>query len=65
MSFVRSILIMRIVHWLFVVGVALFVSGVGFIIAGARTPRRAPTAETFALEVRPVASVKQLMKGIV
>ena len=56
---------MKIVHWLFVVGVALFVGGIGFIIAGARAARRAPAADTSAISLTPVASVKQIMKGIV
>ncbi len=53
------------VHWLFVVSVALFVSGIGFVIAGARAARQAPAAETVAATVTPVASVKQIMQGIV
>ena len=60
-----SIPTMRTIHWLFVVSLALFVSGVGFVIAGARTARRAPAAATPAIVVTPVASVKQIMKGIV
>ena len=55
---------MRIVHWLFVVGVALFVSGIGFVIAGARSSRAAAPVEA-AVTTTPVASVKQIMKGIV
>ena len=55
---------MRTVHWLFIVGVALFVSGIGFVVAGARAARRAPATET-AVTMVPVASVKQIMKGIV
>jgi hypothetical protein len=57
---------MKTVHWLFVVSVALFVSGIGFVIAGARAARQAPAAaDTAAASVAPVASVKQIMKGIV
>src|SRR5713101_7454089 len=57
---------MRMAHWFFLVSVALFVSGIGFVIAGARTARRAPTAQPTATAiVTPVASVKQIMKGIV
>jgi len=57
---------MRIVHWLFVLSVALFVSGIGFVIAGARTARQAPAAaDIAAASLTPVASVKQIMKGIV
>ena len=54
---------MRIIHWLFVVSVALFVSGIGFVIAGARAARAAPAVE--APITTPVASVKQIMKAIV
>ena len=56
---------MRTVHWLFIVGVALFVSGIGFVIAGARAARTAPAAATTVATGTPVASVKQIMKGIV
>jgi len=55
---------MRTVQWLFVVSVALFISGIGFVIASARTARAAtPVAE--APVTTPVASVKQIMNGIV
>ena len=54
---------MKTVYWLFVVSVALFVSGIAFIIAGARTTEAAAaTAPT--IETSPVASVKQIMIGI-
>lgn len=56
---------MRIVHWLFVVSVALFVSGIGLVISAARTARQAPAVETADANLMPVASVKQIMKGIV
>jgi hypothetical protein len=56
---------MKIVHWLFVVSVALFVSGIGFIIGGTRAARQAPAVNSFAVSLTPVASVKQIMKGIV
>jgi hypothetical protein len=56
---------MRIIHWLFVISVALFISGIGFIIAGARTAQAAAPAEAAAAAVTPVASVKQIMDGIV
>jgi hypothetical protein len=55
---------MRIVHWLFLVSVALFVSGIGFVIAGARSTRAAVPVES-AVTMTPVASVRQIMKGIV
>jgi hypothetical protein len=54
---------MKTVYWLFVVSVALFVSGVAFIIAGARTTEAA-AATAPAIDTSPVASVKQIMIGI-
>jgi hypothetical protein len=54
---------MKTVYWLFVVSVALFVSGVAFIIAGARTTEAA-AARAPAIDTSPVASVKQIMIGI-
>jgi hypothetical protein len=54
---------MRIVNWLFVVSVALFISGISFVVAGARTARAAPHVEVAALT--PVASIKQIMNSIV
>ena len=53
---------MRTVHWLFAVGAALFVFGIGFVITGARQ-REAPEAAPPALT--PVASIAQVMNGIV
>lgn len=55
---------MRVVHWLFVIGVALFLSGIGFLVAGARTVQEAPAIEAVPATT-PVASVKQIMQGIV
>jgi hypothetical protein len=55
---------MRMVNWLFVVSVALFISGIGFIVAGARATQRGPAAPE-APALTPVASVKQIMNGIV
>ena len=57
---------MRLVHWLFLLSVALFVSGVGFVIASARVAKRAPAANSAvgAPALTPVASVKQIMAGI-
>lgn len=57
---------MRTVYWLFVVSVALFVSGIAFIIAGERTARAATPAAAVAapLETAPVGTVKQIMVGI-
>jgi hypothetical protein len=58
---------MRTVHWLFVVSVLLFISGIGFIIASARTRQGGETAAapTAVTALPPVASVKQIMTGIV
>jgi hypothetical protein len=55
---------MRTVHWLFLVSVALFISGIGFIIASGRTPRVEAAAPP-APSLPPVATVKQIMAGIV
>ena len=56
---------MRPVNWLFVISVALFVSGIAFVIAGERTARAAtPAGAAAAPEVAPVATVKQIMIGI-
>jgi len=54
---------MKIRHWFFLVGVLLYVAGIGFAIAGARAARLAPVVE--APITIPVATVKQIMKGIV
>jgi hypothetical protein len=56
---------MRTVNWLFAVSVALFISGIAFIVAGARTARAAPAASAeAAVALEPAASVKQIMNGI-
>src|SRR5262245_58102793 len=55
---------MRTVHWLFLVSAALFISGIGFIIASGRTPQVEAAAPPPATPA-PVASVKQIMAGIV
>jgi hypothetical protein len=55
---------MRIIQWLFVVSVALFISGIGFVIAAARTSREAPPAAETAPAPVPVASVAQIMSAI-
>jgi hypothetical protein len=54
---------MRTVHWFFLVSVVLFLSGIGFIIAAARTARDAP--QIGEPVPTPVGTVKQIMKGIV
>jgi hypothetical protein len=55
---------MRTLHWLFVVSVALFISGIGFVIAGARASRQGAPAEE-APAATPVATIAQIMNGIV
>jgi hypothetical protein len=54
---------MRTVHWFFLVSVALFLGGIGFIIAAGKTTRDAP--QIYDPVATPVGSVKQVMKGIV
>ncbi len=54
---------MKLVNGLFVTGALLFVFGIGFVVVGARTARQTPATTTAALT--PVASVKQIMNGIV
>lgn len=56
---------MRTVHWLFIVGALLFVSGIGLVIAAARGARETPAAAAPAVAIESVATVKQIMKGIV
>jgi hypothetical protein len=57
---------MRTVHWLFVVSVMLFISGIVFVVAAARPTMRAPVpAASETPAVTPVATVKQIMRGIV
>ena len=55
---------MRTVDWMLLVSAALFISGIAFIIAGARTARPASAAEA-AVAMTPVASVSQIMSGMV
>jgi len=55
----------RTVHWLFVIGIALFLSGLAFVIAGARLARQTPKAASADVAITPVASVRQIMNGIV
>ena len=57
---------MRTVHWLLVVSVALFIAGIGFILAAGRMRQTAPAVATKpVVAVRPIASIKQIMNGIV
>ena len=57
----------RPVHWLFVVSVVLFVSGVGFVIAGARAILTVPppVVATETPKIETAATVKQIMRAIV
>ena len=55
---------MRIANWLFIISAALFISGIGFIIASGRTSQVEAAAPP-APSLPPVASVKQIMAGIV
>jgi hypothetical protein len=55
---------MRIANWLFLVSAALFISGIGFIIASGRTSQVEAAAPP-APALPPVATVKQIMAGIV
>ncbi|HVG55012.1 MAG TPA: hypothetical protein VM846_11315 [Vicinamibacterales bacterium] len=55
---------MRLIHWLYIISAALFIGGIAFIIAGARTAQAAAPAEAPPV-ITPVASVKQIMDGIV
>jgi hypothetical protein len=54
---------LRSIHWLFVIGILLFVTGIAFVIVGARASRQAVTVELPI--TAPVASIKQIMNGIV
>jgi hypothetical protein len=50
---------------LFVVNAGLFLGGLAFIVAGARLAREAPEPAPATNPLTPVASVNQIMKGIV
>src|SRR5439155_13704689 len=56
------LLMRRPIYWLYVVSIAFFVSGIGFLVASARV--REP-ANLEAPITTPRASVKQIMQGIV
>jgi hypothetical protein len=55
---------MKSVHALFAVGALLFVFGIGFVVVGARSARQGSAAQP-ASPIVPVASVKQIMNGII
>ena len=56
---------MRMVHWLFIISAALFISGIGFIVASARAEQREGPVAAQTPAMTPIASVKQIMDGIV
>src|SRR5229473_6527412 len=53
---------MRPIYWLFIVSMALFISGIGFLVTSARA--REPAHVEVPITT-PVASVRQIMQGIV
>ena len=53
------------VQWLFLVSAALFIGGIAFIIAGARTARPSASPRVDMPPPVAVASMKQIMNGIV
>jgi hypothetical protein len=55
----------QVVQWLFLVSVALFIGGIAFIIAAARTSRPAASTSPEVPATPPVATVKQIMNAIV
>ena len=55
----------QVVQWLFLVSAALFLCGIAFIVAGARTARPSASTKPDVPAAPPVASVKQIMNAIV
>jgi hypothetical protein len=55
---------MKSVQALFAVGALLFVFGIGFVVIGARSAKGSSTSQPVR-PITPVASVKQIMNGIV
>ena len=47
------------IHWLYLVSVLLFVTGVGLVVTSARASRRSSSLVT------PIASMKEIMNGMV
>ena len=56
---------MRTANWLFLVSAALFVFGVGFVVVGAGEALKSPAAAAATPAAKPLATVKQVMLGIV
>lgn len=52
-------------YGLFVISALLFVASVGFVVLSARASRTAPAPSTAATVLAPVASVRQIMRGVV
>ena len=52
-------------QWLFLVSAALFIGGIAFIVAGARTAKPSPSPRADVPAPVPVASIKQIMNSIV
>src|SRR6476620_7103427 len=55
----------QVVQWLFLVSIALFIGGIAFIIAAARTSRPPSATSPEVPATAPVATVKQIMNAIV
>ena len=56
---------MRTLHWLFLVSVLLFVSGIAFVVAAGRTVKAAaPAAASSSPAAVPVATVKHVMQAM-
>ena len=57
---------MRTVQWLFIVSAALFIFGIGFVVVGARSARRAPVAAAGSAAPAPaaIATTAQIMAAI-
>jgi hypothetical protein len=53
----------RLISWILAVSAALFISGIAFIVAGAREREGGTSAAAAAIETAPVASVRQIMIG--
>jgi hypothetical protein len=50
---------MRTIHWLYLVSVLLFITGVSFVVVGAKASQRSSSLVT------PIASIKEIMNGMV
>jgi cytochrome c556 len=50
---------MKTIHWLYTVTILLFITGVGFVVVGAKTSQHSSSLVT------PIASMKEIMNGMV